>query len=285
MIVQIVPDVLKDSLEVCAFVTVMMTLIEALNMESHGGIFRKVKGSRAGQVAIGSLLGIIPGCAGGFAVTSLYNHGLVSFGALVAMMVASCGDEAFVMLSLFPVKALKIMAFLLVLSFLTGLAVDGLKIKAGHCDDIDITEDEDRQHCKHHRSLKMFLKENVLHHVIVKHIPRVFAWTFSVLLLIAILQQYVDVNAWISDKTLLMIILAALIGIIPESGPHLIFVTLFAQGIVPLPVLLASCIAQDGHSGLPLLAENKRSFFLGKAINVALAIMAGLIAAFATAAA
>jgi hypothetical protein len=277
MIGNIILEVLGESLEVCGFVALMMILIEALNLESHGGIFRKISGSRVGQVALGSVLGIIPGCVGGFAVTSLYNHGLLSFGALIAMMIASSGDEAFVMLSMFPKTALLIMAFLLVLSFVLGLLVDGFKIKVRHCDDIDISEDVDAQHCKHHRGLKMFLKENVLHHVLLKHIPRVFAWTFSVLLLIAVLQRYVDVSAWISDKTVLMIILAALIGIIPESGPHLIFVTLFAQGILPLPVLLASCISQDGHSGLPLLAENKKSFLLGKALNVAAAIIVGLI--------
>ena len=113
--------------------------------------------------------------------------------------------------------------------------------------------------------------------MILKHLPRVFAWTFSVILLISILENYVDVNNWISDNSVLMILLAALIGIIPESGPHLIFVTLFAKGVLPLPVLLASCISQDGHSGLPLLAENKKSFFLGKALNVLIALAVGLL--------
>lgn len=271
-------EVLGETLEVCAFVMVMMTIIEALNLESHGRIFRSLRSHRVGQIALGSLLGILPGCAGGFAVTSLYNHGLLSFGALVAMMIAASGDEAFVMLSMFPKTALLIMLFLLVLSFLAGLVVDRLKIHAHHCDDIDTTPDPDAEHCHHHRTLKSFLKENLLHHVIIKHLPRVFAWTFGVLLLISILENYVDVSSWISDNTILMILLAALIGIIPESGPHLIFVTLFAQGILPLPVLLASCISQDGHSGLALLAENKKSFFLGKAVNVLLAVAVGLAA-------
>lgn len=34
------------------------------------------------------MIGAIPGCVGGFAVTSLYNKGMVSFGALVAMMIS-----------------------------------------------------------------------------------------------------------------------------------------------------------------------------------------------------
>ena len=61
-----------------------------------------------------------------------------------------------------------------------------------------------------------------------------------------------------------MILLAILIGIIPDSGPHLLFVTLFATGTVPFSVLLASSISQDGHAALPLLAESKRSFVKAK---------------------
>lgn len=278
MDVQGILGVFVESLKVCAFVGVMMTLIEALNLESHGSVFRAVRKSRVGQVGLGAALGIIPGCVGGFAVTSLYNHGLLSFGALVAMMIASSGDEAFVMLSMFPCKALCIMGFLLVLAFVVGLFVDRMRINEHQCDDIDISPDEDAEHCHHHRTFKSFMKESVWHHVVLKHLPRVFAWTFSVLLLITFLGKYVDVEAWISDNTALMIVLAALVGIIPESGPHLIFVTLFAQGVLPLPVLLTSCISQDGHSGLPLLAENKRSFFVGKAINVAVAILIGFVA-------
>ena len=39
----------------------------------------------------------------------------------------------------------------------------------------------------------------------------------------------------------------------PLVGPHLIFVTLFAQGLVPFS-LLASSIVQDGHGMLPMLS-------------------------------
>ena len=72
-----------------------------------------------------------------------------------------------------------------------------------------------------------------------------------------------------------MILLATAIGIIPESGPHMIFVTLYAAGVVPMPVLLASCISQDGHASIPLLAESKRSFIWAKLINCAVALLVG----------
>ena len=70
-----------------------------------------------------------------------------------------------------------------------------------------------------------------------------------------------------------MILLAIVIGLIPESGPHLVFVTLFASGVIPFPVLLANSIVQDGHASLPLLADSKASFLKAKAIKVGIALI------------
>jgi hypothetical protein len=74
-----------------------------------------------------------------------------------------------------------------------------------------------------------------------------------------------------------IIIIAALIGIIPESGPHMVFVTLFAQGMIPFYVLLVNSIVQDGHSMLPLFAEDKLDFIKIKTINLVIGILAGII--------
>jgi hypothetical protein len=55
----------------------------------------------------------------------------------------------------------------------------------------------------------------------------------------------------------------------------MVFITLFAGGMIPFSVLLASSIAQDGHTALPLLAESKKSFVLAKAINIVIGFVIG----------
>jgi hypothetical protein len=123
-----------------------------------------------------------------------------------------------------------------------------------------------------------FVEEHLWNHIVRRHLPTIFAWTFGVLLVLGIMLQYIDIDRWISSNTVLMILLATLIGIIPESGPHMIFVTLYAAGVVPFPVLLASSISQDGHASIPLLAENRKSFAWAKLINCIVALTAGLVA-------
>ena len=122
-----------------------------------------------------------------------------------------------------------------------------------------------------------FVEEHLWEHIVCHHLPAIFLWTFGTILTIGIIMSYFDITTWISDNTILMILLAAAIGIIPESGPHLVFVSLYAAGVVPLPVLLASCISQDGHASLPLLAQSRGAFLKAKLINVCVAIIAGLI--------
>jgi hypothetical protein len=72
--------------------------------------------------------------------------------------------------------------------------------------------------------------------------------------------------------------MACLAGLIPESGPHLVFVTLYAEGSISLSILLASSIMHDGHGMLPLLAHSRRDFLVIKAINLAIGLGVGAAA-------
>jgi hypothetical protein len=125
-----------------------------------------------------------------------------------------------------------------------------------------------------------FLEDHLWKHLVKKHFLRIFLWTFGAFLFIAIFNKYLHWDSWIKTNQVAILVIAVLIGIIPESGPHLIFVTLFINGSIPFSTLLASAIVQDGHGALPLLAESKKSFFLAKAINILIGLIVGLIGLF-----
>ena len=120
-----------------------------------------------------------------------------------------------------------------------------------------------------------FLKEHLWDHIVKVHILRIFFWTFGTLLVVHFLMNYIDLNSLIKSNMMIVLLIAVLVGIIPESGPHLIFVTLFAQGTIPFSILLASSISQDGHGMIPLLAESKRSFLFVKIVNIIVAFLFG----------
>ncbi len=110
-----------------------------------------------------------------------------------------------------------------------------------------------------------------------KHFLRIFLWTVGALTVITLLLHFVDIEPWLKENHLIILAVALLVGIIPESGPHLLFVTLYFSGQIPFSILLANSIVQDGHSALPLLAESKRSFLWVKAINTLIGLIFGLL--------
>lgn len=268
--IHILADVLLESIKITALVTVMMLAVEYASVKTRGRFFSKLRADRFGRVLFGAAMGLIPGCVGGFATVSMYSQGLLSFGALVAMMIASSGDEAFVMLAMFPGKALILFAVLFVFGILAGSVVELLTVHRQSPASPSAAEVPEAVPAGG-RAIALHLWKRVLK----GHFLSIFLWTFGALLVIRLGMQYIDLTTWLHDNVAVLILLAVLVGIIPDSGPHLIFVTMFAQGLAPFSVLLASSISQDGHSALPLLAESKLSFVRAKLVNCVVAAVAG----------
>lgn len=331
-------DTIAHAIMITGFVFMMMVVIEYLNVISRGVWQRGLRGGRWRQYLLASFLGATPGCLGAFAVVSLYSHREVTLGALVVAMVATSGDESFVMLSMIPEQA----PFIFIVLFLTGLA-------AGYFTDIFFAEktsnntvchnefdihEEDICHCFPWGRLRKqweyyspvrgilsftlllflfavmtdqlgpgnwnwikvtlvilstgaffivatvpdhFLDDHLWDHVVRRHVPRVFLWTFGALLLMHILMDQLHLEGWMQENQLIVLLIACLVGIIPESGPHLVFLTLFTENAIPFSVFLASSIVQDGHGMLPLLAESRRDFLKVKVINFAVGLLTGMI--------
>jgi hypothetical protein len=175
--------ILKHALLITFFVFSMMLLVDFVNIATKGATSRLMQGGRWRQNTLASFLGSTPGCLGAFMDVTLYVHGMISFGAVTGGMIATSGDEAFIMLSQFP-----------------GTAV-----------------------------------------------------------------------------LLFVLLLAALMGIVPESGPHLIIVMMYAKGLIPFSVLLTSSFVQDGHGMLPLLSYSIKDSILIKVFNFAFGIGIGFL--------
>lgn len=122
-----------------------------------------------------------------------------------------------------------------------------------------------------------FLERHVWGHVIKKHFIRILLWTLGTLAVLAFVNHYIDLEKIIGDNIYLVLVIAVLVGIVPQSGPHLFFILLFASGNLPISILIANSIVQDGHGSLPLLAESRKGFIIVKAINMVVGFIVGTI--------
>ena len=123
-------SVLKQALLISFFVFVMMLLVDFVDMVSQERLSRIMKGGRWRQYALASFLGSTPGCLGAFMNVSLYIHGMIGFGAVVGGMIATSGDEAFVMLVQFPGTAVALFLLLFISGILFAWISDEIIEKA-----------------------------------------------------------------------------------------------------------------------------------------------------------
>ncbi len=270
---EIVLHTLIHAAKISLFVFLMMIFIDYLNVKTHGHLREMVRGRKWRQYSVSSFLAATPGCLGAFMDVSLYVHGLITFGALTGAMVATSGDEAFVMLSLFPGKALLLFGALFVLGILLGWVTDIFValFRFEPCKKCQLQTYHPEEH-----SIKHFFTVHIWKHIFRKHIISVFFWTFGALLVVNLGLYYWNLEQFVQSHVMWVGAVAVLVGIIPESGPNLIFITLFANGILPLSVLVANSVVQDGHGMLPLLSYSVKDSIRVKIFNLIYGILIGL---------
>ena len=332
-------DVARHALTITGFVFVMMLVIEYLNVLTSGAWQARLAGHRWGQYVLAAALGAMPGCLGAFAVVAMYSHRVLTVGAVVAAMIATSGDEAFVMLAMVPKQALFLTGGLFALGIAIGALTDSVLGRRTTrqpvcCEGFEVHAEEHRKCFLHKEFLQQwkecsaargilavvlaifalalstglagppewtwmrvtllaasaaalfivstvpdhFLEEHLWKHVARAHVPRIFLWTLGALVVMYVLTEHLHLEESIRSGKWLVLAVACLVGLIPESGPHLVFLTLYARGAVPLSVLLASSIVQDGHGMLPMLAHSRRAFLGIKAVNLAAGALCGGVA-------
>ncbi|MUI54609.1 putative manganese transporter [Aliivibrio fischeri] len=82
--------------------------------------------SRTNQVIFSSLLGALPGCGGAIVVTTQYISGKVGFGSVVAVLTATMGDAAFLLIAAQPKVGFGVMALGVVVGIVSGMVVNAI---------------------------------------------------------------------------------------------------------------------------------------------------------------
>lgn len=328
--------VLKEATTISIFVFIMMTVVDFLDIISEKKLTERIKGGKWRQYTLAAFLGATPGCLGAFIVASLYMHGQLSFGALVGCMIATSGDESFIMLAKIPKVAVLMTILLFSLGIILAWLVDRLlpHLKISPCPEcpLDIFHPKDAvsffkwsslkenfKQLSFHRFLLIFLiisflylftvgkvgphiwnwqritfvillgiilliaivvsehylEEHIWSHLIKKHFFRIFIWILGALIFIELGLKYFDLELFIKQHLPWVLFTSAIVGIIPESGPHLIFILMYAQGLIPFSILLTSSIVQDGHGMLPLISYNLKDAFWIKTFNLTFGLFIG----------
>ncbi len=383
-------------LQVGVFVGAVLLLFGYINYKRQGKLVDSLEQNKKWQPVLGSFLGLTPGCGGAIFVMPLYLKNTISFGTVVATLIATMGDSAFVLISTHPIEYILVSVISLAVAIVTGYIVDKLNINKKYILRRQELKQKVKPLQKNHDKLESELIEQGIHAPKTKHLShkegdfvdivfhhlgqekpesrlahlfthkyayKIF-WVlvvFGLILGVAMLFQ-VDVNTqffipkigmvfgitgtlfsmlymWVNKKiakndcyieeeqkifslkeTLIhsaedtafvntwvfvayliyelavyaiggeavvkdlmtstgiaTVFIGAIIGLIPGCGPQIIFVSLYAKGMIPFAALLANAISQDGDALFPLLAIDKKSSLIATIITTIPALIIGIL--------
>lgn len=130
-VVEIVVVSMRDAfLAVTVFVAAMVLLFSWLQYATSGRFVEYIREKKKLQPVIGALMGLTPGCGGAIVMMPMYARGYVTYGTVVATLIATLGDSAFVLIGaavadssfIAPMIAVHVISF--IVGVLWGYIVD-----------------------------------------------------------------------------------------------------------------------------------------------------------------
>ena len=261
-------DAVSDTLRLVPFLFLTYLVMEYLEHKTQDTARQMIR--RAGKLGplIGGIAGVFPQCGFSAAASSLYAGGVISAGTLMAVFL-STSDE---MLPIFISEAvdiqviLKILGVKIVIGAVSGFVLDILW-RAGsrkrreynehrhihrkhHEKDIhDLCEHE---HC--HCEEGSILKSAVIHSL------QITLFIFLVTLVIGFLVEILgedQIGSIIGNQPVLGVLLAALVGMIPNCAGSVIITQMYLGGILGTGQMLAGLLAGAGVGILVLCRSNR----------------------------
>ena len=119
-VVEVIVVSMRDAfLAVTVFVAAMVFLFSWLQCATAGKFVDAIRANKKWQPAIGALMGITPGCGGAIVMMPMYARGYVTYGTVIATLIATIGDAAFVLIGaaltdssfIAPVVAVHVISF------------------------------------------------------------------------------------------------------------------------------------------------------------------------------
>ena len=316
-------DAVKDTLLVIPILYLAYLLVSYFshnNNEKYSKILHKC--NKAGPI-IGSLLGCIPQCGFSSVMSQLYSKRVITLGTLIAVFLATSDEAIPIMLSepAFIPDLLLLLAIKIAYGIIIGYIIDGCvslftkrKLKAvktaktgdsgqtskdlidkelehidycgcghSHSHSCNHASEEEHGHDHNHGhccATNIFLDA-------LQHTAIIIAYVFIATLIINLINGYCGglgpLESMFTDNVYVQIVLASLIGLIPNCAASVFVVELYMSGVLYFPALLAGLCAGAGVGLIVLFTTNYKKTGMNILITLLLymlAVLAGIIINF-----
>ncbi len=306
-------DALLDSLLLLPFLYLTYLLVSYFSHndnEKYSKILHHTK--KAGPV-VGAFLGSIPQCGFSSVMSNLYTKRIVTLGTLVAVFISTSDEAIPIMISKpqFIPKLLLLIAIKVIYAIIVGYIIDGLiklfskrkqtlvEYHDRHCHDGKITYEggeilesvKETHHCHHDKeqhqhnhghccATNIFL--DALHHTAI-----ILAYVFVATLIINLIKGYCGglepLKSIFTNNAYLQILLASVIGLLPNCAASVFLVEMFMEGVIMFPALVAGLSVGAGVGLIVLYTCNYKKLgvnILITALLFVLGIVIGILTNF-----
>lgn len=255
---EIILDAALDTVRLLPFLYLTYLLMEYLEEKAQAHTVEMVrKTGRLGPL-VGGAFGILPQCGFSAAASSLYAGGVITLGTLLAIFL-STSDEMLPIFISETVPAgtiLKILLAKAALGAVTGFALDALnRVRHAGKDPSEERHIHDlceQDHC-HCEEGNIFLSA-------LRHMLQIAVFIFLISLVIGFLIAFFGEDALagiLMDRPVTGVLLAGLVGLIPNCAASVMITELFLNGILGAGQMMAGLLTGAGMGLLVLFRSHR----------------------------
>lgn len=273
----IILDTCIDNIKVFPFLLVTYLLMELLEHKAGDKAKKAIQKSGAFGPVIGGILGIVPQCGFSAAASNLYAGRIITSGTLMAIFLSTSDEMLPILLSesVSLTVILKILTWKIGIAVLAGLLID-IMFRKKKREENTIHQLCEHQHC--HCEKGVFRSA-------LKHSLQIFAFLVVISFLLNCFMHYVGeevLSGLLLNRSLMVVFLAGLIGLIPNCASSILITQLYLQNIIGFGAMMAGLLVGAGVGILVLcrVNENKKECIRIIALLYLIGTAAGLLLEF-----
>lgn len=255
LLIDVIKDTIVDSARIFPFLFLTYLLMEYLEHRAGDKTVRLLKKAGPFGPVVGAIAGLVPQCGFSAAATSLYAGRIVSLGTLIAVYLSTSDEMLFILIKnqASPKTIGMILGIKLVTGMVAGIIIDAVgRLGKKKDEDYHIHEMCESEHCHCENGI---LKSALIHSG--KVILFIFITTFIITYFMKKIGvegiQYVTIG-----ESYGVIVLASLIGLIPNCAVSVALTELYAWGMLGEGALIAGLLVGAGIGLMVLIRVNKK---------------------------
>lgn len=263
-------DAALDTLKVLPILYLAYLLVAYFSHEKSKKFTNFLNKSKKAGPLVGAFLGCVPQCGFSSVMSDLYARRSITIGTLIAVFIAT-SDEAIPILIANPnftvdlliMIGLKI-AFAIAFGYLVDITLNlferkRIKKQLTQISEHDLEHTHDYCMCNGHSDTKEHCHEENIFLDALHHSVSIALYIFVATLLINIIVKYVGMEAltsWFGGNVYIQILLAGLIGLIPNCAASVFLVELYINGGIAFSAMFAGLSVGAGVGIIILFTKN-----------------------------